>query len=248
MNLKTLVKRIIWPHRYSSEAYLNCLREKGAEIGNGTYLFDPQNTMIDEQRPHMLTIGENVKITSGVTILCHDFSRATVYDYTGMYVGEAGKTDIGANSFIGMNATILMGAKIGDNCIVGAGAVVSGSFPPGVVIAGNPAKTICSVEEFAKKRKRRELEAAVDYACCWRRRYGDWPSAMEMTNAFAWLYLPRTQQTVNDYTSLFELTGIDKERLISDFMTSEPTFGSFDEFIDYCEGQIDEGESENRAH
>lgn len=54
---------------------------------------------------------------------------------------------IGDNTFIGMNAIILKGTAIGRNCIVGAGSVVHGTFPDGVVIAGNPAKIIKSTSE-----------------------------------------------------------------------------------------------------
>lgn len=49
---------------------------------------------------------------------------------------------IGARCFIGMNCLILKGTTLGDECIVGAGSVVSGTFPAGSVIAGNPAKII----------------------------------------------------------------------------------------------------------
>lgn len=50
---------------------------------------------------------------------------------------------IGKKCWIGMNAIILPGVKLGDNTIVGAGSVVTKSFPDGnLVIAGNPAKII----------------------------------------------------------------------------------------------------------
>jgi acetyltransferase-like isoleucine patch superfamily enzyme len=47
---------------------------------------------------------------------------------------------IGSNVWIGAKVTILDGAEIGDNCIIAAGAVVIGQFPPGNLIAGVPAK------------------------------------------------------------------------------------------------------------
>lgn len=41
-----------------------------------------------------------------------------------------------------MNSIILKGTTLGENCIVGAGSVVSGNFPDNVVIAGNPARIL----------------------------------------------------------------------------------------------------------
>jgi maltose O-acetyltransferase len=50
--------------------------------------------------------------------------------------------EIGDNVFVGMGVKILKGSTIGDDSVIGAGAVVTGDIPAGVVAAGNPARVI----------------------------------------------------------------------------------------------------------
>ncbi|NLX10384.1 MAG: acyltransferase [Chloroflexi bacterium] len=49
--------------------------------------------------------------------------------------------------FIGTQSIILKGTTLGRGCVVGAGAVVSGEFPPYSVIVGNPAQAIKTLSE-----------------------------------------------------------------------------------------------------
>lgn len=59
---------------------------------------------------------------------------------------------VGNRALIGMGATILNHAVIGDDCIVGAGALVTEgkTFPPGSLIVGSPARAIRALDENAK--------------------------------------------------------------------------------------------------
>ncbi len=89
--------------------------------------------MFDIFLPHLISIGENSVIGYNVTVLAHEF---LVDEY------RIGEVVIGKNVLIGANVTILPGVTIGDNSIVGAGAVVTEDVPPGVMVGGVPAKFI----------------------------------------------------------------------------------------------------------
>lgn len=56
---------------------------------------------------------------------------------------------IGDDVFIGTRVVILKGANIGEGCVVGAGAIVSGSFPPRSIIVGNPARILKMLDEIS---------------------------------------------------------------------------------------------------
>lgn len=55
---------------------------------------------------------------------------------------DQGPTRIGAMAWIGMGACVLPGVTIGEGCVVGAGAVVTGDLEPWTVAAGNPARPL----------------------------------------------------------------------------------------------------------
>jgi len=56
---------------------------------------------------------------------------------------------IGNNTMVGMGAIVLTGAVIGENCLIGAGALVTGKMkaPDGSLILGNPAAGVKPVSE-----------------------------------------------------------------------------------------------------
>lgn len=91
-----------------------------------------------------ISIGDNTLIGGNVKIFDNDFHPIEV-EPRNIDDKDAIRTRevvIGKDCFIGCNALILKGTKIGDGSVVGAGSVVCGEFPEGVVIAGNPAKVI----------------------------------------------------------------------------------------------------------
>ena len=149
-------------------------------------------------------------------------------------LGGALPVTIGNNVFIGTKAVILKGTTIGDNCIVGAGSVVRGTFPDGVVIAGNPAKVICTVKEFHNKNLNKWIADAKTCAWAIYNNSGHVPTIEEMSDGYAWLYLERSEESIHKYKEFFTLSSDDPEDVISHFMKMKPVYKNFDEFLKDC--------------
>ena len=93
-----------------------------------------------------IVIGENTNVQDGVVM--HNVTRVGAGCTLGHNAIVHGCT-IGDNVLIGMGAVVLDGAKIGDNCLVGAGSLVTGKMdaPAGSMILGSPAKVVRSLTE-----------------------------------------------------------------------------------------------------
>ncbi|MEO7621666.1 MAG: acyltransferase [Gallionella sp.] len=89
-----------------------------------------------------LAIGARSTLSPGVTILTHsDPGESHGSRLTASYPPCTAGVFIGADCWLGANATILSGVKINELAVVGAGSVVTKEVPGGYVVAGNPART-----------------------------------------------------------------------------------------------------------
>lgn len=127
------------------------MRKSGIKIGENCRIF----SNISSNEPTMISIGNNVTISSDVLFCTHDNGVIKVLNGK---TDAVGKITVGNDCFIGMRSIIMLGVTLGDNCIVGAGSVVTKSFPSGTVIAGNPAKAICSTEQYAEKYRNKSYD------------------------------------------------------------------------------------------
>lgn len=129
------------PRFYNSYAYIE-VRGKDAKINFGARSwFNNGFSVIAEAC--QISFGEDCLVGHDVTIYDSDFHPLSPSDrLTNKVTPKRAGVAIGKNVFIGSQSVILKGTDIGDGCVVAAGSVVSGIFPPSMLIGGNPAKVI----------------------------------------------------------------------------------------------------------
>lgn len=101
--------------------------------------------------PYLITIGSHCQLTT-----CKIFTHGggQVVRHIDPTFDTFGKVVIGDYVYIGAEALIMPGVTIGDHALIAAGSVVTKSVPSGIVVAGNPARPICTIEEFYARNKK----------------------------------------------------------------------------------------------
>lgn len=130
-------------------------------VGDFTYFadkdFEKHVTHLYEWNDDKLIIGKFCQIAAGVEFIMnganHQMNTVSTYPF---YIMEGwdeevppleelpikGDTIVGNDVWIGQNAVILPGVKIGDGAIIGMNSVVTKDIPPYTIVAGNPARQI----------------------------------------------------------------------------------------------------------
>lgn len=142
------------------QAYLKpykYMRKSGVNFsGKGTVTLytNPYKTFGSD--PWMITLGDNVYITSGVRFITHDggtlILRKEVPD---LEITKPIK--VGNDVYFGVNSMVMPGVTIGNRCIIAAGAIVTKDVPDNSVVAGVPAKVVKTTDEYLKKIKGESL-------------------------------------------------------------------------------------------
>lgn len=116
--------------------------EHHVQIGNGVRLhsrvFVPEYSILEDG----CWLGPNVVVTNAR----YPLSQGAKEHLVGAHI-EAG-------AMVGANSTLLPGVRLGARALVGAGSVVTKDVPPGMVVAGNPARVINSVDNIVDYRPR----------------------------------------------------------------------------------------------
>ena len=162
-NLQNDTSKIVIKENTHIRGELLIFRSGGSiSIGSGCYL--GENSRIWSQSK--IVIGDNVLISHNVNI--HDTNSHSIDYYERrkdfsrlIQEGHSSENDhiltqpisIGNDVWIGFNAIILKGIKIGDGAIIAAGSIVTKDVPPFTLVGGNPAEYIKDLQIDAVKKK-----------------------------------------------------------------------------------------------
>ena len=148
--LSRVFKKIYFSLASSSDV-IKYYRKQGMVIGDRCEI-NKNFDVITE--PYLVTLGNDVRITSGVKMITHDGGvivarRSGSCQELCENIKEAdifGRITVGNNVHIGVNAIIMPNVVIGDNVIIGAGAIVTKDIPSNSVAVGVPARVVKTIE------------------------------------------------------------------------------------------------------
>ena len=139
------VSRFYWRNIVTPQKYA---RHIGVKIGKNCRI----STRNWGTEPYLISIGDNVALTDGVSIHTHGGGRVVRNEHPDFDV--FGKVTIEDWAYIGAYSQIMPGVTIGEGALVAAGSVVTKSVAPHTVVGGNPARYICTTDEYYERNKR----------------------------------------------------------------------------------------------
>jgi maltose O-acetyltransferase len=120
---------------------LSDLRKRGLQAEPPIRLV--AGSLVDPRFPWAVEIGAHTIIANDVRIIAHDAAIKRLTGYT-----EVLPVKIGKRCYIGAGTIVLPGTVIGDEAVIGAGAVVRGEIPPRSLAVGTPAKVVGSIDDL----------------------------------------------------------------------------------------------------
>lgn len=136
LSFRQKISRVI---NRSYGVYLRKIR--GVDVGKNCQI--SWRALIDRAHPKGVHIGDGIRVVLEAMVIAHAYSRGGEKMWCNTYIGK--------HCVIGGRAIILPGVSLGDHVFVGAGSVVTKSFPSHCLIAGNPPRMIRSGIEISDR-------------------------------------------------------------------------------------------------
>lgn len=134
---------------YMAKGSVAYARKKGVTIGEQCRIYIKNWG----SEPFLISLGDDVTVTSGVKFITHDGSTCLVKDAQGKRYQRFAPIQVGSHVFIGVNSIIMPGVSIGSKVVIGAGSVVTKDIPDNSVAIGVPAKVVSSFADYQAKIK-----------------------------------------------------------------------------------------------
>jgi acetyltransferase-like isoleucine patch superfamily enzyme len=115
-------------------------RAMGVRIGRGVFV--GLDTWLDCQFPELIELEDDVTLSFRVTVVVHDDARRMNGVIPGQLQGTVAPVRFRRGCYVGAGALVLPGVTVGEGAVVAAGAVVTRDVPPGVIVAGVPARVV----------------------------------------------------------------------------------------------------------
>lgn len=236
MGIKKAIRKLVLREKASSEAFIEYLKKRGVKVGKYCYVPEPSSVLVDLTVPWLITMGDNITLTHGVVVLTHDYGWSVFKkngSFKGRIIGSQAPVKIGNNVFVGVNTVIMKGVTVGDNVIIGAGSIVSKDCESNSVYAGNPARKIMDIEEYATKRMQKQFDEAKGLAIAYRERFSAEPPK-DIFREYFMLFL--TAEEASDIADFrFQMsTGGNYDETVGYMNSHKPMFDSFEEFLKKC--------------
>lgn len=156
MNILKRIFSKIFRSVYAKLNHEGYARYIGVNMGENIHIYGNPLHMFGTE-PWCITLGSNVYITREVLFITHD-GGTLLYRKEIPDLEITSPISVGDNVYIGVRSIILPGVKIGNNCIIAAGSVVSKDVPDNSIVGGVPAKFIKSSDEYLEGVKERSLK------------------------------------------------------------------------------------------
>ena len=215
--------------RSSSNRYISFLRNTGVTIGKNVVFLSPATCSIDVTRPSLVEIGDDCFFNRGFTLLTHDWVSRVSRNAFSVFLPSSGKVKIGNNVSFGFNVTVLKGVTIGDNVFVGLGSIVTKDIPSNSIVAGVPAKVICSLDDYIERKKTESLLESFNYVSSIEERLHRPPILRDFKEEFVFFI---DKNNISEYEEIRPIIERQLGKSYENWLNNHRApFKSFDEFV-----------------
>lgn len=172
MSVKNKIQKIRFITFWDGNQRADYLKKHNILAGIGeNCLFQSRNFPMD---PKLLKLHDNVTVAANVHFVTHDAIRHVLfYKYHKHFARHLGCIEVMDNVFIGLGSIIMPNVKIGENCVIGGGSIVTKDIPANSVAVGVPAKVIGTFDDLVKKRglmtpEEEKMSQTEIIAKCWK--------------------------------------------------------------------------------